>query len=100
MVDWSATSELPPERLVEPLAALESGVPAELVELGLWIADEYCSTPARGLALVLPPGTGTGPRAAPGPDPRAARRRADGRRAARRSQGQGRRGSGRASTPP
>jgi primosomal protein N' (replication factor Y) len=27
------------------------------VELGLWVAREYCSTPARGLELVLPPGT-------------------------------------------
>jgi primosomal protein N' (replication factor Y) len=26
----------------------------------LWAADEYCSTPARGLALVLPPGAGLG----------------------------------------
>ncbi|HEX2232203.1 MAG TPA: primosomal protein N', partial [Thermoleophilaceae bacterium] len=53
-------SELPPERLSEPLAALEADVPPGLVELGLWTANEYCSTPARGLALVLPPGTGTG----------------------------------------
>jgi primosomal protein N' (replication factor Y) len=53
-------SDVPPERLVEPLQALGKGVPAELVSLGLWVAEEYCSTPARGLALVLPPGTGTG----------------------------------------
>ena len=37
-------------------------MPAALVRLGLWVAEEYCSTPARGLALVLPPGTGTGSR--------------------------------------
>ena len=30
-------------------------MPAELVELALWMADEYCSTPARALSLVLPP---------------------------------------------
>jgi primosomal protein N' (replication factor Y) len=66
VVDLAGESEVPAERLVEPVRALESGVPDELVELGLWIADAYCSTPARGLALVLPPGTGTGPRAAPG----------------------------------
>src|SRR4051812_48445300 len=53
-------SDVPPERLVEPLQALGKGVPKELVQLGLWVAEEYCSTPARGLALVLPPGTGTG----------------------------------------
>src|SRR5436190_17761941 len=52
-------SDVPPERLVEPLEALGRGVPPELVSLGLWVAEEYCSTPARGLALVLPPGTGT-----------------------------------------
>jgi primosomal protein N' (replication factor Y) len=43
---------------VEPLEALETGVPVELVRLGLWVALEYCSTPARGLRLVLPPGAG------------------------------------------
>src|SRR6185503_2652692 len=63
VVDVGDRSEVPPERLVEPVAPLESEVPPELVELGLWIAEAYCSTPARGLALVLPPGTGTGSRA-------------------------------------
>src|SRR4051794_26863406 len=60
VVDLAEESELPPERLVEPLAALDRGVPPELVRLGLWAAEEYCSTPARGLALVLPPGSGIG----------------------------------------
>ncbi len=62
VVELAETSELPPERLAEPIEALESGAPAELVELGLWVAREYCSTPSRGLQLVLPPGTGTGGR--------------------------------------
>jgi primosomal protein N' (replication factor Y) len=66
VVDLAGESQVPPERLVEPVATLEAGVPDELVELGLWIADAYCSTPARGLALVLPPGTGTSARAAAG----------------------------------
>jgi primosomal protein N' (replication factor Y) len=60
VVGLADRSDVPPERLVEPLKALGRGVPAELVRLGLWVAEEYCSTPARGLALVLPPGTGTG----------------------------------------
>ena len=60
VVDVADRSDVLPERLVEPLAALEGDVPAELVRLGLWVAREYCSTAARGLALVLPPGTGTG----------------------------------------
>ena len=29
--------------------------PDDLVELALWMAREYCSTPARALSLVLPP---------------------------------------------
>src|SRR3989454_2283217 len=66
VVDLVPTSDLPPERLVEPLECLEAGVPVELVRLGLWIAESYCSTPARGLALVLPPGTGTAGTAAGG----------------------------------
>jgi primosomal protein N' (replication factor Y) len=60
VVDLAEESELPPERLAEPLAMFEADVPQALVALGLWVAREYVSTPARGLALVLPPGTGTG----------------------------------------
>ncbi|MGB3952999.1 MAG: hypothetical protein WBK99_07695, partial [Solirubrobacterales bacterium] len=52
-------SDVPEEKLAEPIRALASGVPPRLVELGLWVADQYCSTPARGLSLVTPPGTGT-----------------------------------------
>jgi primosomal protein N' (replication factor Y) len=58
VVEVTDSSELPPERLAEPIAALAAGATPELVRLGLWVAREYCSTPARGLELVLPPGTG------------------------------------------
>ena len=58
VVGLAEESEIPDDRLVEPLTALDPEVPAELVRLGLWVAEEYCSTPARGLGLVLPPGTG------------------------------------------
>ena len=58
MVEVAESSELAPERLAEPLRALEAGATPELVRLGLWVAREYCSTPARGLELVLPPGIG------------------------------------------
>ncbi len=58
VVDLAERSELPPERLAEPIEALEAGARPELVRLGLWVAREYCSTPSRGLSLVLPPGTG------------------------------------------
>jgi primosomal protein N' (replication factor Y) (superfamily II helicase) len=60
VVELAEASELPPEKLAEPIEALEAGTPPELVRLGLWIAREYCSTPSRGLQLVLPPGTGAG----------------------------------------
>ena len=60
VVEIAERSELPPERLAEPIEALEAGATPELVRLGLWVAREYCSTPSRGLQLVLPPGTGTG----------------------------------------
>src|SRR6476469_8121967 len=60
VVELAEASDLPPERLGEPIEALESGAPPELVRLGLWVAREYCSTPSRGLQLVLPPGTGSG----------------------------------------
>ena len=62
VVEVTERSDVPAEKLVEPLAALEHGVPAELVSLALWVADAYCSTPARALALVMPPGTGRGER--------------------------------------
>ncbi len=57
VVALAAESEVAPERLAEPIAALEAGATPELVDLGLWVGREYCSTPARGLELVLPPGT-------------------------------------------
>jgi primosomal protein N' (replication factor Y) len=51
VVEVAERSEVPADRLVEPLAALEQGVPAELVSLALWVSDAYCSTPARALGL-------------------------------------------------
>jgi len=49
-------SDVPSEKLLEPVRALELGVPAELIALAEWVAAEYCSTFARALGLVLPPG--------------------------------------------
>jgi primosomal protein N' (replication factor Y) (superfamily II helicase) len=58
----SERSEVAAEKLLAPLRALELGVPVDLVALAEWIAAEYCSTVARALRLVLPPGaTGKGP---------------------------------------
>ncbi len=61
VVETADQSELAPERLAEPVRILGETT-AELVGLGQWIAREYCSTPARGLGLAMPPGTGTGGR--------------------------------------
>jgi primosomal protein N' (replication factor Y) len=52
-------SDLAPDRLAEPEAVLPLGVPPEMVALALWMAREYCSTPARALALMLAPGAKT-----------------------------------------
>ncbi|MEA2152121.1 MAG: hypothetical protein QOI18_354 [Solirubrobacteraceae bacterium] len=56
VVGLADTSEVASEKLLAPLRALELGVPAEMVALAEWIAAEYCSTIARALGLVLPPG--------------------------------------------
>jgi primosomal protein N' (replication factor Y) len=56
VVGLAESSEIAAEKLLAPLRALELGVPAEMVALAEWIASEYCSTLARALGLVLPPG--------------------------------------------
>ncbi len=56
VVGLAEESEVAKEKLLAPLRALELGVPAEMVALAEWVAAEYCSTPARALSLVLPPG--------------------------------------------
>ena len=48
-------SELADDRLVAPRRVLDHDLPPDLVELAGWMAAEYCSTPARALALVSPP---------------------------------------------
>ena len=50
------SSEVAEGRLLEPIRLIEPGLPADLLELADWIAEEYCSTRARALGLVLPPG--------------------------------------------
>ncbi len=60
VVEIADSSELAPERLAEPEAVLPACLPADLVSLAAWIAAEYCSTPARALGLLLPPGAADG----------------------------------------
>jgi primosomal protein N' (replication factor Y) len=49
--------------VVAPRRVLEADLPPDLVELALWIARDYASTPARALSLLLPP-KGTRPKTA------------------------------------
>ncbi|WP_249009408.1 primosomal protein N' [Conexibacter sp. DBS9H8] len=51
-------SDVPPERLATIAAVHDSSLPGDLVDLAEWVASEYCSTTARALALMLPPGAG------------------------------------------
>jgi len=63
VVGLAEESSVESARLLEPREAIaDGGVPVELVELAGWIALEYCSTPARALSLVLPPGASAGVR--------------------------------------
>ena len=55
VVGVAEESQIATERLVAPRRVLDHDLPPELVELAGWIAHEYCSTPARALALVSPP---------------------------------------------
>ena len=55
VVGVAEDSEIADERLVAPRRVLDHDLPPELVDLAQWIATEYCSTPARALALVSPP---------------------------------------------
>jgi primosomal protein N' (replication factor Y) (superfamily II helicase) len=59
VVGLADSSDVAEEKLLVPLRALDEGpptLPADLVALAEWIAAEYCSTIARALGLVLPPG--------------------------------------------
>ncbi|HEX2102801.1 MAG TPA: primosomal protein N' [Solirubrobacteraceae bacterium] len=49
--------------VVAPRRVLDAELPPDLVDLALWMAREYCSTPARALSLLLPP-KGTRPKTA------------------------------------
>src|SRR5260370_33646017 len=60
VVALASETELEPHRLAEPEAVLEGGLPEDLVDLAWWMAAEYCSTPARALGLMLPPGAARG----------------------------------------
>ncbi len=58
VVELDSETEVPEAKLASPIGLLSPSVPADLVDLAVWTADAYCSTPARALALVTPPGGG------------------------------------------
>ena len=66
VVELDDSSELPVDRLASPISVASPAIPAELVALALRVASAYCSTPARALQLVAPPGRagGAGPQSA------------------------------------
>jgi primosomal protein N' (replication factor Y) len=63
VVGLAGTTEVPNGRLLAVSRVIEPGIPPELVELAGWLADAYCSTRARALSLMLPPGAAAGTRA-------------------------------------
>ena len=62
VLELASHSELPTERLPEPLGVVMPALPPDLVELAGWMTREYCSTPGRALSLLLAPGTASGMR--------------------------------------
>jgi primosomal protein N' (replication factor Y) (superfamily II helicase) len=60
VLELSDHSELDGDRLAEPAAVLAPAIPPDLVSLARWMANEYCSTMARALSLVLAPGATDG----------------------------------------
>ena len=55
VIGLAETTDVPDEKLVTPTGIRDDSLPRDLVDLALWMAEEYCSTPARALALVTPP---------------------------------------------
>jgi primosomal protein N' (replication factor Y) len=48
-------TDVPEGKLVAPKRTRPDALPRDLVDLALWMAEEYCSTPARALSLLTPP---------------------------------------------
>ena len=56
-------AEVSEHEVIAPWRVLEAELPPDLVDLALWMARDYASTPARALSLLLPP-KGTRPKTA------------------------------------
>ena len=79
VVDLSDESDLPLERLAEPIAALEADVPQSLVALGLWVAQGVRLHPGARARAGAPARHRHGSRPAASPEALAARRDHSGR---------------------
>lgn len=55
VVGFKQKSDVAPDRLATPVEFRSESLPEGLVGLAYWIAQQYCSTPARALTLFLPP---------------------------------------------
>jgi primosomal protein N' (replication factor Y) len=62
VAELASSSSVADERLVTAESVLPARLPADLVELAMWMAGEYCSTPARALSVILPVGAERGMR--------------------------------------
>jgi primosomal protein N' (replication factor Y) (superfamily II helicase) len=51
----TAVTDSSEHEMSEAIELLPVSLPRDLVALGPWLADEYCSTPARAYSLMLPP---------------------------------------------
>jgi primosomal protein N' (replication factor Y) len=60
VAEIAPSSEIPADRLAAAEALLPARLPPDLVSLAIWMAAEYCSTPARALQVLLPAGAAQG----------------------------------------
>ncbi len=60
IAETGATSDVAPEKLATAVGRLPARLPSDLVSLAVWMAEEYCSTPARALQILLPAGATRG----------------------------------------
>ena len=60
VAELAGQTEVAADKLAQVSEVLPASLPADLVDLALWMATEYCSTPARALSLELPPGINRG----------------------------------------
>jgi primosomal protein N' (replication factor Y) len=60
VAEMAESSAVAPEKLATVSEVLPARLPADLVKLAVWIASEYCSTPARALQVLLPAGATKG----------------------------------------